>query len=349
MIERRGSTLQSRQTRPLLATSTLTSVSISESISYDPTLSSNLGSKLVGDVLVACGVTFGVAPFMSVIDKAIVQRAAGTHTVLQSSSQSITSILRNPVSFVKSPMFLMMWSVYAATYTTGKLETLVCIVECSVTASKPRVSLSFGLSIHICTIKANCLKTVTEHHKHFSNDSTKNEEVAMSGESKFAVFAATTIVNSSTSMMKDKFYASHFGSSSAVVNIPRATYGLWALRDCTVIGSSFILPEICGKILEENSELEKATALRVSQLMVPIAAQTVASPLQLLGLDLYNRPLANTPFKEMVVDRMRFQMSNFTSIVGARVSRIAPAYGLGGIGNTYFRDRWRESLLRKGI
>ena len=194
---------------------------------------------------------------------------------------------------------------------------------------------------------ANCLKTVTEHQKHFADNSVKNEAVPLSGANKFAIFAATTTVNSSVSMVKDKFYASHFGSSSAVINIPRATYGLWALRDCTVIGSSFILPEVCGEILEENSELDKATALQISQLMVPIAAQTVASPLQLLGLDLFNRPLTNAPFREMVVDRMKFQMSNFTSIVAARIARIAPAYGIGGIGNTYFRDKWRESLLRK--
>ncbi len=83
-------------------------------------LSSDLSSKLVGDVVVACGVTFGVAPFMAVIDKAIVQRAAGTHTILQSSLQSVTTMVRNPVTYIKSPMFLMMWGVYAATYTTGE-------------------------------------------------------------------------------------------------------------------------------------------------------------------------------------------------------------------------------------
>ena len=57
---------------------------------------------------------------MTTVDKAIVQRAAGTHTILQSCVESLTSIFRNPVGYVKSPMFLMMWGVYASTYTTGK-------------------------------------------------------------------------------------------------------------------------------------------------------------------------------------------------------------------------------------
>ena len=77
-------------------------------------------SKLVGDVIVGCGVTFSIAPFISIIDKSIVQRAAGTHTIVQSCMESTSNIVRNPVSFMKSPMFLMMWGVYAATYTTGK-------------------------------------------------------------------------------------------------------------------------------------------------------------------------------------------------------------------------------------
>lgn len=82
--------------------------------------SSELAANLLGDVIVACGVTFGLAPFISVIDKSIVQRAAGTHTVLQSCTESVKTMVRNPISFVKSPMFLMMWGVYAATYSTGK-------------------------------------------------------------------------------------------------------------------------------------------------------------------------------------------------------------------------------------
>ena len=89
--------------------------------SIPPTLiSPELFSKLAGDVIVACGVTLGIAPFMSVIDKSIVQRAAGTHTIAQSCLESVTTMVRNPINFVKSPMFLMMWGVYAATYTTGE-------------------------------------------------------------------------------------------------------------------------------------------------------------------------------------------------------------------------------------
>ncbi len=198
---------------------------------------------------------------------------------------------------------------------------------------------------------ANSLKTIAEHQEYLSetsleasSDSSKSSP--LSGGSKIAIFAATTAVNSTTTMLKDKFYARSFGTSSAA-KMPLITYGLWAMRDCMVIGSSFILPEmICGAI-EERTNFDRSKALQISQLLCPIATQTVAGPVQLLGLDIYNRPLSNLSWKDMVRERFQFQCANFTSIVGARIARIAPAYGLGGVCNTHFRDQWRESLLDK--
>ena len=93
---------------------------LSRTLKIDQTVSSDLSSKLIGDVLVAFGVTFGMSPFVSIIDKSVVQRAAGTHSILQSGLESMTSILRNPYAYIKSPTFLMMWAVYAATYSTGE-------------------------------------------------------------------------------------------------------------------------------------------------------------------------------------------------------------------------------------
>eukprot|EP00592_Proboscia_alata_P027328 CAMPEP_0194443350 /NCGR_PEP_ID=MMETSP0176-20130528/126652_1 /TAXON_ID=216777 /ORGANISM="Proboscia alata, Strain PI-D3" /LENGTH=345 /DNA_ID=CAMNT_0039269579 /DNA_START=82 /DNA_END=1119 /DNA_ORIENTATION=- len=275
----------------------------------DSTLSSNLASKLAGDIICACTITFGFSPFVTVIDKAIIQKAAGTHGILQSSLNSIVNIARNPGNYVKSPMFLIMWGVYASTY---------------------------------CTV--NCLKTIMEHRDHFKEPDALGSS---NDAEKFGVFAATTAINSGASMLKDKFYATHFGNATAASTVPKITYGLWGLRDCMVIGSSFILPDLFCGVLTRNTEMDRKTALTVSQLSCPIAAQFVAGPVQLLGLDIYNRPLRNLSFGAAVIERLRFQRTNFTSIVGARISRIAPAYGIGGVGNTYLRDKWRDQLLRK--
>lgn len=298
-----------------------TSISIVNEISVIPQdietdndrlISTELATKLVGDVVVACSVTFGVSPCMTMIDKSIVQKAAGTHTVVQSCIESASSLIRNPLNYVKSPMFLMMWGVYAATYTT-----------------------------------ANCLKTIVEHQENKLNYSNmnRNESSSASGSGHFAVFALTTAVNSSTTMMKDKFYAARFGTT-AIAKMPLITYGLWGLRDCMVIGSSFILPEYTSNVLKEYTQLDPKTALQVSQVACPVVTQVVAGPTQLLGLDMYNRPMKDLTFKAAAIERIQFQRANFSSILGARIARIAPAYGIGGLGNTYFRDMWRSKIVK---
>jgi hypothetical protein len=270
----------------------------------------DLCMNLIGDVIVACGVTLGIAPFMSVIDKSIVQRAAATHTIVQSCAQSITAMIRNPVEFVKSPMFLMMWGVYAATYTT-----------------------------------ANSLKTILEYQDNQKSDNMCSDSMPRIGT--FSVFALTTSVNSTSTMYKDRFYARHFGTTKTAAKMPLITYGLWGARDCMVIGSSFILPGHMSDILERNTNLDRVTSLQISQLTCPVLTQLVAGPTQLLGLDFYNRPLTDLSYRAAIVERMRFQYSNFTSIVGARIARIAPAYGIGGVCNTHFRDKWRNNVTEK--
>ena len=122
-------------------------------------VSKKLQNLLVGDVLAACGVTLAVAPFMTVIDKAIVQRAAGSHTIFQSSVASVKQIFRNPIAYLRSPTFLMMWGVYASTYTA-----------------------------------ANALKTLYEHNDGKKSNSVKSSSNKSSAQ--MGAFVGTTIVNS---------------------------------------------------------------------------------------------------------------------------------------------------------
>ena len=84
-----------------------------------PEASSFLLDKLVGDVAVGVGVTFCVAPFLTIVDKAIVQRASGTHSLWTSGLETLGVIARNPIKYIKSPTFLLMWGVYACTYSTA--------------------------------------------------------------------------------------------------------------------------------------------------------------------------------------------------------------------------------------
>lgn len=274
-----------------------------------PTFSGRLREKLLGDVAVASIITLGVAPFVTIIDKAIVQRAAGSHTIMRSSIESISTMARNPIKFVKSPMFLMMWGVYAATYSA-----------------------------------ANSLKTIVEHIEEQKNDDPAEEKDNKMG--KTVIFAGTTLVNSTTTLLKDQAYARMFGTVGAATKVPMISYGLWASRDCMVIGSSFILPEIVSKSLEEQG-FERTKALSTSQIVCPVVTQVVAGPVQLLGLDFYNRPMNDLSYSQAAQQRLQLLGNKFFSIFAARVARIAPAYGVGGVGNTYLRDQWRARVEEK--
>lgn len=249
--------------------------------------------NLAGDFVSATSVTLGVAPFMTVIDKAIVEVASGSSTIVNSSLRSIRSILSSPISYVKSPMFLAMWATYASTY---------------------------------CA--ANSIRTVNEHYSTTSNQSATS------------LFIGTTAVNSTATMLKDSMYARMFGGSSSVRPMPNITYGLWGLRDCLVISSSFVMPPILQKSLVEGG-MEEAKAKTAAQIICPVATQFLAGPVQLLGLDFYNRP--NSNFSA----RMSLLVSEFTTIVSARIARIAPAYGIGGVGNNYVRDSWRSWVVQR--
>mmetsp|Transcript_24665 Transcript_24665/g.36776 ORF Transcript_24665/g.36776 Transcript_24665/m.36776 type:complete len:361 (-) Transcript_24665:37-1119(-) len=282
--------------------------------------SSSLTDKIVGDVLVAAGITFGFSPFLAVVDKAITQRAAGTHTIARSSIETISSMARNPIDFVKSPSFLMMWGVYAATYTT-----------------------------------ANCLKTIVEHNDHLEqrvreDSSPKTQSNKDSSENTISkmgtttTFLGTTIVNSTTSIMKDRAYARMFGTSGVASKVPAITIGLWASRDAMVMGSSFMLPEIVSEILMDRTSMTQQKSLSLSQFLCPVLTQVFATPLQLAGLDFYNRPMRKMSYAEAILERSRFIGQNFSNVMTARIVRMAPAYGIGGIGNTYFRNEWRNVL-----
>jgi hypothetical protein len=224
----------------------------------------------------------------------------------------LKNIARNPVAYIKSPFFLLMWGVYAATYTT-----------------------------------ANSLKTIVEHREHYKDESRQDNVAPAHG--KMGIFIGTTIVNSGTSLLKDKTYAKMFGTTGAASSMPLITYGLWATRDLMVVGSSFVLPELVATKVQEQTDWNKAEALKFSQLTVPIATQFLAGPIQLLGLDFYNRPLREMGYAQASLERMRFLAGGFWSVVAARVARIAPAYSIGGVYNTKFRDAWRDHLIQKEI
>ena len=70
-----------------------------------------------------------------------------------------------------------------------------------------------------------------------------------------------------------------------------------------------------------------------------MAVQFISTPLHLLGLDFYNNKQSTTP------KRMGFIAREYAKSTLARIGRIGPAFGVGGVGNAYLRNNLRARFL----
>jgi hypothetical protein len=74
------------------------------------------------------------------------------------------------------------------------------------------------------------------------------------------------------------------------------------------------------------------SAVSAAQFVAPAAVQLISTPLHLLGLDLYNRDGVVGSRDRLAKVRVDWLKSSF-----ARMARIVPAFGVGGVVNTGVR------------
>jgi hypothetical protein len=61
--------------------------------------------------------------------------------------------------------------------------------------------------------------------------------------------------------------------------------------------------------------------------------------MHLVALDLYNRPI------ESFTSRFQFMRAEYLKSTLARMGRIFPAFGIGGVSNKYIKERVKAALL----
>eukprot|EP01134_Creolimax_fragrantissima_P001322 CFRG1322T1 len=144
-------------------------------------------------------------------------------------------------------------------------------------------------------------------------------------------FVCTTAVNGSLCIAKDRSFTRMFGTI-APSNLPIGSYGLFAVRDMMTIGASFSLPSKISTQLQNDHGWDKNTANISAQMACPMLVQFLSTPMHLLGLDLYNNK--STTFSA----RVGFIKREYLKSTLARICRIGPAFGVGGVSNKYFRD-----------
>lgn len=150
----------------------------------------------------------------------------------------------------------------------------------------------------------------------------------------------TTAVNMSSSIAKDVAFAKMFGKDQGAAaamqrTVPLATYSTFLFRDCFTIGAGFILPPLVASGLRSYADMDSKTAEKTAQLVTPVAMQCICTPLHLLGLNIYNEPVATLRERAAGVWR------TCPECTAVRMSRFLFAYGFGGILNKELVTRGR--------
>ncbi|KAL2315839.1 hypothetical protein POMI540_0614 [Schizosaccharomyces pombe] len=147
-------------------------------------------------------------------------------------------------------------------------------------------------------------------------------------------FCSVTAANSGLSILKDSFFTKFWGTGSPRP-LPWSCYGLYGLRDALTIAFSFNIPPMIAPLLPGG--------LITAQLLTPCAVQFISTPLHLLSLDIYNRGGPNISAANRVMQvRKHLLKSTF-----ARMVRILPAFGIGGVTNRKLRTTYLDSLQQR--
>lgn len=122
--------------------------------------------------------------------------------------------------------------------------------------------------------------------------------------------------------------------------MPAVSYALFAARDALTVFASFNLPPLVAPYVPlavaSGVDLERyVSRAAAAQFLAPAGIQLVSTPLHLLGLDLYNRSGGRVGWRSRVGKVGRDWLGSSL----ARMARIVPAFGVGGVVNSGVRER----------
>lgn len=181
----------------------------------------------------------------------------------------------------------------------------------------------------------------------FSSTVLRPDRPASAVSSGAGKFAASSAANVALCMYKDRAFVRMFGGPSGALPrpVPLPCYALFTLRDCITIFASFNVPPLLAPYIDArlaDDVRRRLSGQTAAQFLAPAAVQFVSTPLHLLGLDLYNRP--GRPPLVSWRDRWRIVRSNWLVSAAARICRIVPAFGVGGVVNFKARHNLMQRL-----
>lgn len=198
------------------------------------------------------------------------------------------------------------------------------------------IALPFGMVMGVYSLTYGANNLVDVMGERYDLGSTTQNTMKLVG---------ATGAYTSSSILKDVAFAKMFSKAAETAAevkraVPLTTYGTFLFRDVLIIGAGFILPAMVAGGLKSNG-MEPPSADKVAQLATPCGMQVLITPIHLLGLNLYNTPVATTS------ERMRAVAKNCPEATGVRMLRFFWAYGVGGLVNKSLNQQARAWTVER--
>ncbi|KAM0298303.1 hypothetical protein HYE67_001350 [Fusarium culmorum] len=261
----------------------------------------HLWKPILGDVAAAAISATLITPVITVIDQSMVEKVSFNRPLSEGMKNNSLHALKNPGRFTFGRPFGYVWVLYAATY--------------AVSNSSDTLAREFHKA---------AVGTIT--------------------------FINTMIINVPLGVLKDVRFAQMFSASPVLTpkvapvvkpGVPRAATAAFLMRDAVTIFGSFTMAPWLSSLIPDSLSSSPHSKAVISQLTVPIFSQFFATPIHLLGLDLYSRP-RGIPWVERSAQIRR----DLFSATILRSLRIIPAFGVGCVANMEARSRFHKLFRR---
>lgn len=222
-------------------------------------------------------------------------------------------MITKPGAFLTSTPFLLIYTLYSSTYLAA--NTIDTISS---------------------TLRNQSYDTVTPGPAKFITTTTVNMAICVYKDARFAkIFGPKPNAQGSSSPS-----TCHPKATVTGPQIPKVSYSLFCLRDSITIFASFNIPPLIAPSIPDFIASTPSMKAAVAQFSCPALMQFASTPMHLLGLDLFNRqPVGGLPW----TDRLARIRRDYVPSCFARMGKIVPAYGIGGVVNV----RMRASLMER--
>ncbi|KAL4869399.1 hypothetical protein BDV12DRAFT_168083 [Aspergillus spectabilis] len=284
-----------------------------------------LGARLGVDVVSAATAGALTCPVITVIDRAIIEKAAKGIPIRETITSGFRSIVTKPSSFFLGTPFILIYTLYTSTYLTANtIDTITSTLR-----DKPFSSVFAGPAKFLTTTAVNmgiCVYKDARFARIFGAKQTPPAPAPANTPS--PATASGTAWTSTTPP------ASCHPPKGGPLKVPKVSYTLFCLRDSITIFASFNVPSLIAPSIPDYIASTPGMKSAIAQFSCPALMQFASTPMHLLGLDLYNRqPPGGLGWRERAARIRR----DYVPSCFARMGKIVPAYGVGGVVNVRMR------------